>query len=91
MGRLRAVEPDLDPLAPIRRHRRVRVRRIHGEERIRELTRIKSTAEQVVNSPINMMTFRQPKNALGNVKGMIKQLYGSGVVAKAGDLLRKPR
>jgi aldehyde dehydrogenase (NAD+) len=65
--------------------------RIHGEEGIREFTRIKSTAEQVVNLPINMMSFRQPKNAVGNLKGMIKQLYGSGVVAKAGDFLRKLR
>jgi hypothetical protein len=38
-----------------------------------------------------MMSFRQPKNAVGNLKGMIKQLYGSGVVAKAGDFLRKLR
>jgi aldehyde dehydrogenase (NAD+) len=65
--------------------------RIHGEEGIREFTRIKSTAEQLVNLPINMMSFRQPKNAVGNLKGMIKQLYGSGVVAKAGDFLRKLR
>lgn len=65
--------------------------RIHGEEGIREFTRVKSTAEQVVSLPINMMSFRQPKNAIGNVKGMIKQLYGSGVVAKAGDFLRKLR
>jgi aldehyde dehydrogenase (NAD+) len=65
--------------------------RIHGEEGVREFTRIKSTAEQIVNLPINMMSFRQPKNAVGNLKGMIKQLYGSGVVAKAGDFLRKLR
>jgi aldehyde dehydrogenase (NAD+) len=65
--------------------------RIHGEEGVREFTRIKSTAEQIVNLPINMMSFRQPKNAIGNLKGMIKQLYGSGVVAKAGDFLRKLR
>ena len=36
-------------------------------------------------------SFRQPKNAIGNMKGMIKQLYGDGVVAKAGDWLRKLR
>src|SRR3954470_13320498 len=65
--------------------------RIHGEEGIREFTRIKSTAEQIMPLPINMMSFRQPKNAVGNMKGMIKQLYGSGVVAKAGDFLRKLR
>jgi acyl-CoA reductase-like NAD-dependent aldehyde dehydrogenase len=63
--------------------------RIHGEEGIREFTRIKSTAEQLVPLPINMMSFRQPKNAIGNIKGMIKQLHGTGVVAKVGDFLRK--
>jgi hypothetical protein len=38
-----------------------------------------------------MMSFNQPKNAVKQMRGMIKQLYGTGVVAKAGDLLRKLR
>jgi hypothetical protein len=38
-----------------------------------------------------MMTFRQPKDMPKRLRGMIKQLYGDGVVAKAGDLLRKQR
>ncbi len=65
--------------------------RIHGDEGIREFTRIKSTAEQVMSLPINMMSFRQPKDAVKRIKGMIKQIYGDGVVAKAGDFLRKLR
>ncbi|MBA2539816.1 MAG: aldehyde dehydrogenase family protein [Deltaproteobacteria bacterium] len=65
--------------------------RIHGDEGIREFTRIKSTAEQVVSIPMNMMSFRQPKDMTKRLKGMIKQLYGDGVVAKAGDLFRKLR
>jgi len=65
--------------------------RIHGDEGVREFTRIKSTAEQAFSIPINMMSFRQPKNAVKNIKGMIKQIYGDGVVAKAGDFLRKLR
>jgi aldehyde dehydrogenase (NAD+) len=65
--------------------------RIHGEEGIREFTRVKSTAEQAFAIPINMMSFKQPKNAVKQMRGMIKQLYGSGVVAKAGDFLRKLR
>ncbi len=65
--------------------------RIHGEEGIREFTRVKSTAEQAFSIPINMMSFRQPKNAAKQMRGMIKQLYGTGVVAKAGDFLRKLR
>jgi aldehyde dehydrogenase (NAD+) len=65
--------------------------RIHGDEGVREFTRIKSTAEQVVSIPLNMMTFRQPKEMPGRLRGMIKQLYGDGVIAKAGDWLRKRR
>jgi len=65
--------------------------RIHGDEGIREFTRVKSTAEQVMSLPINMMSFRQPKEAPGRLRSMIKQLYGDGVVAKAGDWLRKLR
>jgi len=63
--------------------------RIHGDEGIREFTRIKSTAEQVLSIPLNMMSFRQPKDAAKRMRGMIKQLYGDGVVAKAADLWRK--
>jgi len=65
--------------------------RIHGDEGIREFTRIKSTAEQVLALPVNMMSFRQPKEAPGRLRQMIKQLYGDGVVAKAGDWVRKLR
>jgi acyl-CoA reductase-like NAD-dependent aldehyde dehydrogenase len=65
--------------------------RIHGDEGIREFTRIKSTAEQVMSIPMNMMSFRQPKDMAKRLRGMVKQLYGEGVVAKAGDLWRKLR
>jgi acyl-CoA reductase-like NAD-dependent aldehyde dehydrogenase len=65
--------------------------RIHGDEGVREFTRVKSTAEQVMSIPLNMMSFRQPKEMPGRLRGMIKQLYGDGVVAKAGDWIRKLR
>jgi len=65
--------------------------RIHGDEGIREFTRVKSTAEQVMSIPMNMMSFRQPKDMTKRLRGMIKQLYGEGVVAKAGDFIRKLR
>jgi len=63
--------------------------RIHGDEGIREFTRIKSTAEQVVALPLNMLSFRQPKDMTKRLRGMIKQLYGEGVMARAADLWRK--
>ncbi|HSN27396.1 MAG TPA: aldehyde dehydrogenase family protein [Kofleriaceae bacterium] len=65
--------------------------RIHGEEGIREFTRIKSTAEQAFSLPLNMMTFRQPKDMPTKLRGMIKQLYGEGLVSRAGDVIRKLR
>jgi len=65
--------------------------RIHGDEGIREFTRVKATAEQAFSLPMNMMSFRQPKDATKRIKGMIKTLYGEGIVAKAGDFLRKLR
>ncbi len=65
--------------------------RIHGDEGMREFTRVKSTAENVMSIPLNMMSFRQPKDMTKRLQGMIKQLYGEGVVAKAGDFVRKLR
>jgi hypothetical protein len=38
---------------------------------------------------MNMMSFRQPKDMPKKLRGMIKQLYGDGVISKAGDLLRR--
>ncbi len=65
--------------------------RIHGDEGIREFTRVKSTAEQAFSIPMNMMSFRQPKDMSKKLRGMIKQLYGDGVVARATDAWRKFR
>lgn len=65
--------------------------RIHGDEGIREFTRVKATAEHMMSIPLNMMSFRQPKDAVKRLRGMIGQLYGDGLVAKAGDFVRKLR
>jgi acyl-CoA reductase-like NAD-dependent aldehyde dehydrogenase len=65
--------------------------RIHGDDGIREFTRVKSTAEQRVPMPINLFSFRQPRDISNRVRMMIKQLYGTGVVARAGDVLRRWR
>jgi hypothetical protein len=42
-------------------------------------------------SPLNMMTFRQPREMPNRLRILIQQLYGEGVVAKAGDWFRKLR
>ncbi len=63
--------------------------RIHGDDGIREFARVKSTAEHMFSLPMNLLTFRQPKDIAKRVRGMINTLYGEGMVAKAGDFLRK--
>ncbi len=65
--------------------------RIHGDQGIREFARTKATAEQVFNLPLNLMSFKLPKGTTERIRGMIKQLYGSGAVARAKDLLGKLR
>ena len=65
--------------------------RIHGEEGIREFSRVKATAEQSFSLPMNMMSFRQKGDMPKQLRGMIKNLYGDGIISKAGDLLRKIR
>ncbi|HEY0252898.1 MAG TPA: aldehyde dehydrogenase family protein, partial [Kofleriaceae bacterium] len=63
--------------------------RIHGDEGLKEFSRVKATAEQRFALPMNPMSFRQPEGQPKQLRGMIKTLYGDGIVSKAGDLLRK--
>jgi aldehyde dehydrogenase (NAD+) len=63
--------------------------RIHGDEGIKEFTRVKATAEESFSLPVAMLSFKLPKGMLERVKGMIHQLYGGGAVDRAGDLVRK--
>jgi acyl-CoA reductase-like NAD-dependent aldehyde dehydrogenase len=63
--------------------------RIHGDEGLREFTRVKSTAEEVFSLPLAVTSFKLPKNAYDRMRGLIRTLYGDGVVAKAQDALRK--
>lgn len=65
--------------------------RIHGDHGMREFTRTKATAEQVFNLPMNLMSFKLPANTTDKVRGMIKQLFGDGPLARAKDLLGKLR
>ncbi len=63
--------------------------RIHGDEGLREFTRTKATAEQRFSLPLNLLSFNLPKGTYERVRGMITQLYGGGVVDRAGEVLRK--
>ena len=63
--------------------------RIHGDEGLREFTRIKSTAEERFSLPLNLLTFDLPNNTYERIRGMIQRLHGGGVIDKAGQLIGK--
>jgi acyl-CoA reductase-like NAD-dependent aldehyde dehydrogenase len=63
--------------------------RIHGDEGLREFTRIKATAEEVFSLPMALMSFKLPKGMHERMRTMIKQLYGGGAVDRAQEIWRK--
>ena len=63
--------------------------RIHGDEGLREFSRTKSTVEQRFALPMNPFTFRTPPNLYDQLKGMAEKLYGSAVLDKAGEVLKR--
>ena len=65
--------------------------RIHGDHGLREFTRTKATAEERVALPMNLMSFKLPGNMVTRLAGTVRQLYGSGPVARAKDFLGRLR
>ncbi len=65
--------------------------RIHGDEGLREFSRVKSTAEERFKLPMNLTSFNQPKNAYKQMRGMISQLFGGGVIDQINSAIRKFR
>jgi acyl-CoA reductase-like NAD-dependent aldehyde dehydrogenase len=65
--------------------------RIHGDEGLREFTRVKGTAEESFSLPMALMSFKLPKNTYDRLRTMIDQLYGGGLVDRAQDALRRFR
>jgi aldehyde dehydrogenase (NAD+) len=63
--------------------------RIHGDEGIREFTHVKATAEERFSLPLALASFNVPGNMYDRMRGMIQQIYGGGVVDKAGETIRK--
>ncbi|HUS68147.1 MAG TPA: aldehyde dehydrogenase family protein [Kofleriaceae bacterium] len=59
--------------------------RIHGDEGLREFSRVKSTTEERFPLPVNLLTFKLPRGTYERTLGLIKQLYGGGLI----DRLRK--
>jgi acyl-CoA reductase-like NAD-dependent aldehyde dehydrogenase len=59
--------------------------RIHGDEGLREFSRVKSTTEERFPLPVNLLTFKLPRGTYERTLGLIKHLYGGGLI----DRLRK--
>jgi acyl-CoA reductase-like NAD-dependent aldehyde dehydrogenase len=62
--------------------------RIHGDEGLREFTRIKSTAEERFALPVALLSFKLPKGTYERLRGMVQQLYGGGLVDRATATLK---
>jgi aldehyde dehydrogenase (NAD+) len=65
--------------------------RIHGEEGLREFSRIKATAEERFSLPVALASFKQPKNTYKSMRAMITHLFGGGVVDQISSTLRRFR
>jgi len=63
--------------------------RIHGDEGLREFTRVKATAEERFALPIALLSFRLPKNTYERIRGLIRQLHGGGLVDRVRDALHR--
>ena len=63
--------------------------RIHGDEGLREFTRTKATVEQRFTPPWDLASFAPPARAAEKVRGLIRQLYGGGLVDRATSALRR--
>ncbi len=64
--------------------------RIHGDEGLREFSRTKSIVEQRFTIPgMNFFTFKVPPNLYDQLKGMAEKLYGTAVLDKASEVLKK--
>jgi aldehyde dehydrogenase (NAD+) len=59
--------------------------RIHGDEGLREFSRVKATAEERFPLPVALLSFKLPRGTYERTLTLIKQLYGGGII----DRLRK--
>jgi delta 1-pyrroline-5-carboxylate dehydrogenase len=50
--------------------------RVHGDEGLREMSRVKGTAEERIRLPFSLTSFSVPKNAYATMRGMVKTLFG---------------
>jgi acyl-CoA reductase-like NAD-dependent aldehyde dehydrogenase len=65
--------------------------RQHGDDGLREFARVKATAELKFKLPVNPMSFSQPDNAYDQMRKMLTQLHGGGLIDRATNALCKLR
>lgn len=63
--------------------------RIHGDEGLREFTRIHAMAEERFANPLLPLGFHQPEGMASRVRSLIEHLYGSGWMGRAMSALRR--
>jgi len=61
--------------------------RIHGDEGLREFSRVKATTEERFPLPVALLSFKLPRGTYDRIKSTIHQLYGGGMVDKLRDKL----
>ena len=61
--------------------------RIHGDEGLREFSRIKSTAEERFALPVALLSFNLPQSTYQRVRTMIQKLYGTPTLDRLRTLL----
>ncbi len=67
--------------------------RIHGDEGLREFSRVQSVLEERMPLPkaLDVMRFPPPPGTYGRLRALIAQMYGGGAVDRAGSLLGRLR
>ena len=61
--------------------------RIHGDEGLREFSRVKATAEERFPLPVALLSFKLPRGTYDRVRSTIQTLYGGGLLDKLRSLV----
>jgi len=63
--------------------------RVHGDEGLREFSRVKATTEEWLRLPFSATTFKVPANAYAQLRGLVQQVFGGGVVDRVRGALAR--
>ena len=63
--------------------------RVHGDEGLREFSRVQATAEKLFSLPLDSLTFAVGERTKRQLRQMMKLVYGNGVVDRALEAVRR--